>query len=88
MKIRFEYARWREDISPCFAIDTDQVAVWTVKTDGSLAIWLKGIAIPQLLVARDIGEDNFCFLITILSQEFVHIDDLEFRTAPKASSNQ
>lgn len=88
MKLRFEIEeedRWRKDIFPCFAIDIEQVAAWTVKTDGSLAIWLKGIAIPQLLVAKDIGEGNFCFLIAILSQEFLNIDDLEFRTTPKGS---
>lgn len=86
MKIRFQK---KEGDQPAdFGIDINEVAMWHFQADGFLDVVLKGSSEPVRLAARDIGEDNFCFLITLLSQEFLDIDDLEFRTTHKASSAQ
>lgn len=87
MKVRFEIDkadRWRKDMFPCFAIDIKEVAIWNFKADGSLNLWFKGISEPVNLVASDVGEDNFCFLVTILSVEFPDVNDLKFRTVSKS----
>ena len=87
MKVKFEIDegdRWRKDMLPCFAIDIREVATWIFRANGSLSLWFKGSSEPVNLVASDIGEDNFCFLVTILSVEFPDVNDLKFRTVSKS----